>query len=134
MAQPLRLEYARAHYHVTARGWPATSTCSWKHPRPICPAPCGSSMAFLQGFNRRHERVGHVLQDCFKAIVVERDSYLLRNALRPVRYSAGYCPCGSAPAVSNEMRSFGGPILIMGTACLKSAARRGCTIRPSVVL
>lgn len=32
---------------------------------------------YTQRFNRRHGRVGHVLQGRFKAIVVDRDSYLL---------------------------------------------------------
>jgi putative transposase len=32
---------------------------------------------YTQAFNRRHKRVGHVLQGRFKAIVVDRDSYLL---------------------------------------------------------
>ncbi len=44
---------------------------------------------YTQRFNRRHERVGHVLQGRFKAILVERDSYLLEVArytvLNPVR-------------------------------------------------
>jgi REP element-mobilizing transposase RayT len=44
---------------------------------------------YSQRFNRRHERVGHVFQGRFKAILVERDSYLLELAryivLNPVR-------------------------------------------------
>ncbi|MDF0665015.1 MAG: transposase [Nitrospira sp.] len=44
---------------------------------------------YTQAFNRRHGRVGHVLQGRFKAIVVERDSYLLQLCryvvLNPVR-------------------------------------------------
>ena len=32
---------------------------------------------YTQRFNRRHKRVGHVLQGRFKAILVDRDSYLL---------------------------------------------------------
>jgi REP element-mobilizing transposase RayT len=44
---------------------------------------------YTQRFNRRHERVGHVLQGRFKAILVERESYLLELAryvvLNPVR-------------------------------------------------
>ena len=44
---------------------------------------------YTQGFNRRHGRVGHVLQGRFKSILVERDSYLLELAryvvLNPVR-------------------------------------------------
>jgi len=32
---------------------------------------------YTQAFNRRHQRVGHVLQGRFKAILVDRNSYLL---------------------------------------------------------
>ena len=44
---------------------------------------------YTQAFNRRHGRVGHVLQGRFKAILVERDSHLLELCryvvLNPVR-------------------------------------------------
>jgi REP element-mobilizing transposase RayT len=44
---------------------------------------------YTQRFNRRHGRVGHVFQGRFKAIVVERESYLLELCryvvLNPVR-------------------------------------------------
>lgn len=44
---------------------------------------------YTQAFNRRHQRVGHVLQGRFKAIIVDRDSYLLELCryvvLNPVR-------------------------------------------------
>ncbi|MDH5668892.1 MAG: transposase [Nitrospira sp.] len=44
---------------------------------------------YTQAFNLRHDRVGHVLQGRFKAIVVERESYLLELCryvvLNPVR-------------------------------------------------
>lgn len=44
---------------------------------------------YTQRFNRRHARVGHLFQGRFKAIVVERDSYLLELCryivLNPVR-------------------------------------------------
>ena len=44
---------------------------------------------YTQRFNRRHRRSGHVFQGRFKAIAVERDSYLLELcryvALNPVR-------------------------------------------------
>jgi len=35
---------------------------------------------YTQRFNRAHERVGHVFQGRYKAILVERDSYLLELA------------------------------------------------------
>ena len=45
--------------------------------------------AYTQSFNRRHERVGHVLQGRYKAILVEKDAHLLELAryvvLNPVR-------------------------------------------------
>jgi hypothetical protein len=44
---------------------------------------------YTQAFNRRHRRVGHVLQGRFKAIVVDRERYLLELCryvvLNPVR-------------------------------------------------
>ncbi len=44
---------------------------------------------YTQRFNRRHQRVGHLFQGRFKAIVVEKDSYLLELCryivLNPVR-------------------------------------------------
>ena len=53
---------------------------------------------YTQRFNRRHERVGHVLQGRFRAILVERDSYLLELAryivLNPVRAGLASAPGG----------------------------------------
>ena len=44
---------------------------------------------YTQTFNRRHRRVGHVLQGRYKAILVDRDAYLLELCryvvLNPVR-------------------------------------------------
>lgn len=44
---------------------------------------------YSQWFNRRHRRVGHLMQDRFKAILVEKQSHLLELAryvvLNPVR-------------------------------------------------
>jgi len=44
---------------------------------------------YSQQFNRRHNRVGHVLQSRYKAIVVDKDKYLLELCsyvvLNPVR-------------------------------------------------
>lgn len=44
---------------------------------------------YTQTFNRRHRRVGHVLQGRFKAILIDKDSYLLELGryivLNPVR-------------------------------------------------
>ena len=47
------------------------------------------SGVYTQRFNRRHKRVGHVFQGRYKAILVDRDSYLLELCryvvLNPVR-------------------------------------------------
>ena len=44
---------------------------------------------YTQGFNRRHQRVGHVFQGRYKGILVDKDGYLLELAryivLNPVR-------------------------------------------------
>jgi putative transposase len=44
---------------------------------------------YTQNFNRRHNRVGHLLQGRFKAVLVDRDAYLLEVCryveLNPVR-------------------------------------------------
>jgi REP element-mobilizing transposase RayT len=44
---------------------------------------------YTQTFNRRHRRVGHIFQGRFKAILVEKESYLLEFCryivLNPVR-------------------------------------------------
>jgi putative transposase len=68
---------------------------------------------YTQRFNRAHERVGHVFQGRYKAILVERDSYLLELAryvvLNPLRarmveraetwpWSSYLATCGQAAA------------------------------------
>jgi len=44
---------------------------------------------YTQEFNRRHQRVGHVLQGRYKSILVEKEAYLLELCryvvLNPVR-------------------------------------------------
>ena len=67
---------------------------------------------YTQRFNRAHGRVGHVFQGRYKAILVERDSYLLELAryvvLNPLRakmvkrledwpWSSYLATCGQAP-------------------------------------
>lgn len=51
---------------------------------------------FTQSFNRRHHRVGHLFQARFKAILVEKESYLLELCryivLNPVRAKGGPDP------------------------------------------
>ncbi len=67
---------------------------------------------YTQRFNRRHQRVGHIFQGRFKAILVDKDSYLLELAryvvLNPLRakmvrnleqwqWSSYLVTCGQAP-------------------------------------
>lgn len=126
MSRPLRLEYAGALYHVTARGnaredifrddedravfvellgrevgqqcWRLYAYCLMSNHYHLLietPEPnLGRGMrrlnqVYTQRFNRRHRRVGHVLQGRYKAIVVDQDSYLLELVryvvLNPVR-------------------------------------------------
>jgi putative transposase len=57
---------------------------------------CQLNGGYTQAFNRRHGRVGHVFQGRFKAILVERDSYLKELCryvvLNPVRARLGRDP------------------------------------------
>lgn len=126
MARPLRIEFAGALYHVTARGNARADIYNDDDDRQqflalllntvnrhdwYCHAYClmdnhyhllietatpslSKGMKFLNGtytqyYNRRHHRVGHVFQGRFKAILVQRESYLLELAryiaLNPVR-------------------------------------------------
>ena len=126
MARPLRIEFAGALYHVTARGnarqdiflddadrkdflellhracdrylWLCHAFCLMSnHYHALIEtqaATLSKGMKYINGsytqnFNRRHGRVGHVFQGRFKAILVEKESYLLEVAryivLNPVR-------------------------------------------------
>lgn len=126
MARPLRLEFAGALYHITARGdrreliyeddndrlafltllgevcmqyqWICHAYCLMgNHYHLLLETPeanLSSGMRQLNGVytqrhNRRHERVGHVFQGRYKAILVEKQGYLLELAryivLNPVR-------------------------------------------------
>jgi putative transposase len=53
--------------------------------------------AYGQGFNRRHNRVGHVLQGRFKALLVDRDEYFLQ-VLRYIVLNPVEAGLVSAPA------------------------------------
>ena len=126
MARPLRIEFAGALYHVTARGnaradiyldtadrrqfmqllrntldrydWSCHAYCLMDNHYHLLletnTASLSKGMKFLNGtytqyFNRRHQRVGHVFQGRFKAILVQKDSHLLELTryivLNPVR-------------------------------------------------
>lgn len=66
---------------------------------------------YTQAFNRHHGRVGHVLQGRYKAVLVDKDSYLLVElprhvVLNPVRArmvaAAGDWPWSSYRAVMGK--------------------------------
>jgi len=72
------------HYHLLAETPEPNLSRGMRHLNGV----------YTQYFNRRHKRVGHVLQGRFKAILVERETYLLELMryvpLNPVR--AGFVP------------------------------------------
>ena len=126
MSRPLRIEYAGALYHVTARGdrrediylddedrqawlqqlaqvcrrfnWRCHAWCQMDNHYHILIETAEGNLSqgmrqlngvYTQACNRRHQRVGHVFQGRYKAILVQKDSYLLELAryivLNPVR-------------------------------------------------
>jgi len=126
MARPLRVEFAGALYHITARGnerkpiyrndtdrsrflvflaeanerftWFCHAYCLMTNHYHLLLETCNPNLSkgmrylnggYTQWFNRNHRRVGHLLQGRFKAILVERNTYLLELAryiaLNPVR-------------------------------------------------
>ena len=126
MARPLRIEYAGALYHVTARGnaqgdiylcdddrleflsllangcqrheWLCHAYCLMDNHYHLLietqAATLSKGMKYLNGtytqaFNRRHKRVGHVFQGRYKAVLVEKEAYLVELSryivLNPVR-------------------------------------------------
>jgi putative transposase len=129
MARPLRLEFAGALYHVTARGnarqkiyldaadrhgflellgkeiaqqrWICYAYCLMdNHYHLLIETPESNLVAgmrrlngvYTQAFNRRHRRVGHLLQGRYKSIVVDKNAYLQELCryivLNPVRAKA----------------------------------------------
>jgi REP element-mobilizing transposase RayT len=126
MARPLRLEFAGALYHLTARGdrrepiflddedrslfigllakevrqqgWLLYAFCLMdNHYHLLVETPEPNLVrgmrrlngVYTQAFNRRHGLVGHLLQGRYKAILLDKDSYLLEVCryvvLNPVR-------------------------------------------------
>jgi putative transposase len=67
------------HYHLVVETLDGNLSLGMRHINGV----------YSQYFNRRHQRVGHVFQGRFKAILVERESYLLELCryvvLNPVR-------------------------------------------------
>ena len=67
------------HYHLLIETVDPTLSRGMRHLNGV----------YTQRFNRRHQQVGHVFQGRFKAILVEKDSYLLELAryivLNPIR-------------------------------------------------
>lgn len=126
MSRPLRLEYAGALYHVTARGnerkaiyweeadfemylgvlaevckrfnWVIHSYCLMTNHYHLLVETLEGNLSqgmrqlngvYTQRFNRKYQRVGHLYQGRYKAILVDKESYLLELAryivLNPVR-------------------------------------------------
>jgi REP element-mobilizing transposase RayT len=126
MARPLRLEFAGALYHVTARGdgrediyraegtrrlfldvlggvyrrfhWVVHAYCLMtNHYHLLVETPDANlskgmrelNGVYTQRFNRTYDRAGHVFQGRYKAILVQKEAYLLELAryvvLNPVR-------------------------------------------------
>jgi REP element-mobilizing transposase RayT len=126
MARPLRLEFAGALYHLTARGnrqesiflddrdrqtfldllgkevqqqgWVCYAYCLMdNHYHLMMETPEPNLVrgmrrlngVYTQAFNRRHNKVGHLFQGRYKAILVDRENYLLELSryvvLNPVR-------------------------------------------------
>jgi REP element-mobilizing transposase RayT len=82
--------------------WRLLAYCLMPNHYHLCVATGGPTLVrgmrelngvYAQAFNRRHARVGHLFQGRYKALVVDRDSYLRELAryivLNPVR--AGLC-------------------------------------------
>ncbi len=67
------------HYHIVVETLEANLSAGMRQLNGV----------YTQSVNRRHQRTGHVFQGRFKAILIERDSYLLELAryvvLNPVR-------------------------------------------------
>jgi REP element-mobilizing transposase RayT len=126
MARPLRLEFAGALYHVTARGdrrepiytdeadrhgwldvlgevcgrfnWVVHAYCQMTNHYHLLVETADGNLSkgmrqlnglYTQRFNRRHSLVGHLFQGRYKAILVQKENYLLELSryvvLNPVR-------------------------------------------------
>ena len=88
------------HYHVVVETIEGNLSKGMRHLNGV----------YTQSFNRRHRRVGHVFQGRYKAILVEKDHYLLELSryvvLNPVRAGmvndVGEWPWSSYPAMLGQ--------------------------------
>jgi putative transposase len=89
------------HYHLVLETIEGNLSAGMRHLNGV----------YTQKTNRKHERVGHVFQGRYKAILVERDSYLLELSryvvLNPVRCGT-HSPCNNAACLT--LRAFFPPI------------------------
>lgn len=126
MARPIRIEYAGALYHVTARGdrrediflgdddrvdwlevlgqtcqrfnWVVHAYCQMTNHYHLLVETIDGNLSkgmrqlngvYTQHFNRHHDQVGHLFQGRYKAILVQKESYLLELSryivLNPLR-------------------------------------------------
>ncbi len=110
MARPLRIEFPGAVYHAISRGDRREDIFVDDEDRQGLLAVVSQALsrfdaealayclsllmrhingAYTQTYNRRHHKVGHLFQGRFKAILVDRDAYLLEVCryvdLNPVR-------------------------------------------------
>ena len=117
MARPLRLEFEGALYHITSRGnekrdvfleilaevnrrynWLCHAYCLMNnHYHLLIETPEGNlsrgmrqlNGVYTQRFNKKHQRIGHLFQGRYKAILIDKESHLLEVAryivLNPVR-------------------------------------------------
>ncbi|MEJ6122036.1 transposase [Vibrio sp. 2-Bac 85] len=63
------------HYHLLVETLDANLSKGMRHLNGV----------FTQSMNRRHGRVGHLFQGRYKAILVDKDVYLLYIVLNPIR-------------------------------------------------
>ena len=89
-------------FHVVTRyGWLCHSYCLMDNhyhllvetPKPtLCSGMRHLNGVYTQTYNRRHKKVGHILQGRYKAILVEKEAYLLELCryvvLNPLRVKA----------------------------------------------
>jgi REP element-mobilizing transposase RayT len=97
------------HYHLVLVTRAANLSALMRHLNGV----------YTQRFNRRHDKTGHVFQGRFKAILVDRDAYLLQVCryveLNPVR--AGLVPAAGAWPWSSHRANAGQAPVPPGLDC-----------------